>query len=111
MARLAAKKAGEPYVPETAGNSQDQFPSEPLPIGGERLWMLFFDLSNARGQGFSGPEAISWGDIDAYDRMTGADIERWEAAALRTMDNAYLDECAKLSEARRDKGGKGGDRG
>lgn len=73
--------------------------------------MLFFDLSNARGQGFSGPEAISWGDIDAYDRMTGAEVERWEAAALRTMDNSYLDECARLAEARRDKGGKGGGHG
>jgi hypothetical protein len=106
---LAAKKAGKPYVPDIAANPVE-FTAEPLPIGGERLWMLFFDLSNARSYGFSGPDAISWTAIKAYDEMTGADIERWEAAALRTMDNAYLDESAKLSEARRDKG-KGGDRG
>jgi hypothetical protein len=109
-ARLAAKKAGVPFVQEEKGLKLPGT-NEPLPSGGERLWMLFFDLSNARGQGFSGPEAISWGDIDAYDRMTGADIERWEAAALRRMDDAYLSECATLSEARRDKSGKGGGHG
>jgi hypothetical protein len=106
---MAAKKAGVPYVPPTVERSTSD--PEPLPVGGERLWSLFYDLSNARGTGFSGPEAISWADIQAYNAMAGVEIERWEAAAIRALDNAYLTECAEMAEERRDKGGKreGGD--
>ncbi|MCM2440709.1 hypothetical protein HGO34_13390 [Agrobacterium vitis] len=61
-----------------------------LPVGSEILWSWFQDLNQTRSFGFSAPNAITYGEIDAYARLTGAPIAPRHVAALLAMDAAYL---------------------
>jgi len=61
-----------------------------LPAGSEILWGWFLDLNQTRSFGFSGPNAITYSEIDAYARLTGAPIGPRHVAALMAMDAAYL---------------------
>ena len=70
----------------------------PIPSGGERVWGLFTDLSRRRRAGFSGPDPIGWLELDAYARVTGEKLDPWEAEAITTLDDVYL-EAAGASEA------------
>jgi len=65
------------------------------PHDGLHLWSWFWELDGARGEGMSGPLAISFSDIDAWARLTRSNPEPWEVQALKKMDAARLDETAK----------------
>lgn len=67
----------------------DELAGPPLPAGTHYLWVWFTDLSSTRGGGF-GIAAISWVEIDAWMRVTGARPTVWEMDRIREMDRAYL---------------------
>ena len=46
----------------------------------------------------AGPERISFVDMDAWSRMTGATLEPWQVAAIRGADNAYLASRGKRND-------------
>lgn len=58
------------------------------------VWAWFWELNASRGGGM-GPGPISFSEIDAWRRLTGADPTREEIAALREMDSTYLAAVAK----------------
>jgi hypothetical protein len=53
----------------------------------------FWTLDSGRSHGF-GPNPISFHDIEAWMRLTGAAPDHWEIHALKAMDLAYLGELA-----------------
>ncbi|MDI7864097.1 hypothetical protein MRS76_19290 [Rhizobiaceae bacterium n13] len=67
-------------------------PSVPvIPAGGDLLWKWFMALHRTRQTGFSGPEPIRYGEIEAYNRLMGEGIEPRHITILLAMDHAYLD--------------------
>ena len=69
-----------------------------LPAGGEFLWRWFCGLSAARRIGFSGPEPITFAEIEAYARLTGWPIAPRHIAILQAMDATFLAFCREERE-------------
>ena len=61
------------------------------------LWRTFIDLRSACPSSGFGPGALSYSEIDAYQRTGGEVLLPWEVRAIRAADNAYL---AAWAEAR-----------
>lgn len=62
----------------------------PCPQGCEELWSTFLELSACRGNNGFGPTRITYGDIDAFQRVTGVKLKPWELDAVRKADSAFL---------------------
>ena len=54
------------------------------------VWTAFCDLSNARTQGFSGPNPIGYRDIKDYKELTDTPMTPREVQALRELDTVYM---------------------
>jgi hypothetical protein len=63
------------------------------------VWNWFMDLDRTRQVGMQA-NPISYQEIEAYARLTGAEIAPWEARAIRRLDDIAL-------STKRPKGGKG----
>jgi hypothetical protein len=70
-------------------------PTVDVPAELQHVWEWFWDLSEARAPGFSGPGALGYGEIAAWAALTGARPTAREIAALRAMDGAFLAEAAR----------------
>ena len=62
------------------------------PKGCEELWRVFNELHSCRGSNGWGPNRITYGDIDAFQRVTGIRLKSWELEAIRKADRAYLND-------------------
>lgn len=62
-----------------------EMPSEAL-----YLWSAFRRLSGRRGSSGFGPLAISWPEIDAFQRLTCAALAPWEIEILEMLDHLFL---------------------
>lgn len=74
-----------------------------LPAGAEQLWRDFMALHLTRGSNGFGPARISFGDLDAYQRVQGVKLPAWQVDAIRRADSAYL---LHYAETHRPKGRK-----
>lgn len=54
------------------------------PVAGQRVWDWFWELDKGRQVGME-LNAISWGDIGEWQRVTGARPEAWELSAIYRM--------------------------
>lgn len=68
-----------------------------VPDAGEHLWAWFWQLSEARPEGFSGPGPLTFGEIAAWAGLTGARPHPWEVETIKAMDRAFLASVAKIS--------------
>ncbi|WP_437411788.1 phage tail assembly chaperone [Sinorhizobium meliloti] len=59
------------------------------PAFGVHIWDWFVELHNSRQSGFSA-NPISFGEIEAFCRLTGALIDPWELSVIRRMDQVVL---------------------
>lgn len=50
----------------------------------------FRDLAGGRQSGYAEPCAISWGEMQAWQAMTGTHLEPWQAAVMRRLDHLWL---------------------
>ena len=65
---------------------------QPLPpIMAGRYLVEAFHESGRVLRTMDGPMPLSWAEIDAFARQTGAISEPWEARCLRSMSMAYLE--------------------
>jgi hypothetical protein len=64
-----------------------------LPEGLTSLWRAFNELHESRGAAF-GFQRITFVDMEAWQRMTGAALEPWEVELIRKADNLWLAEFA-----------------
>lgn len=73
-------------------------PDDPAPPeGAEHVLRWFWALDSARSCGFA-PNPISFSEIEAWAKLTGADPLPWEVRAIKAMDMAYLNELAKRGQ-------------
>ena len=69
-----------------------------VPEGGAVLWGTFWSLCATRSQGFSGPNPITYGEIEAWSRLSGTPLEPHHVAVLTWMDRAFLAALANRAE-------------
>jgi hypothetical protein len=55
------------------------------------------ELAGARTSNGFGPNAIGYGELQAWARLTGRDPSPWEVSVLRRMDAAMLSKLTKKS--------------
>lgn len=72
---------------------------EALPLVVRPLWNVFTELHEGRGQGVNGPSPITWQDIDAFQRVAGISLSRWEVSMIRALDAVALQSVAKSKAA------------
>lgn len=60
-----------------------------LPVGCSALWRDFMALHSSRPVGMA-PGRITFGEIDAFQRVTGVCLAAWEVDAIRAADAAYI---------------------
>ena len=58
-----------------------------VPKGFEYLWRMFWDVRQGATQGFSGA-FLTWADVEAYQRVSGARLDAFELDAIMAMDGA-----------------------
>jgi len=61
-----------------------------------RLWSDFWTLSDARSSGGFGPNPIGFQDIKAYAELTDRALGHNDVAAIRLLDDAFIEAVAKL---------------
>lgn len=69
---------------------EEQLALPPFPEAVRYLWKAFWDLRSRRGGNGFGPSPLSWSDIDAYNRLTGAQFAPWEVQILTAVDDTWL---------------------
>lgn len=67
-------------VQKSTGHRDPRLDSVQVPIGGERLWNHFWRLYKG--------SSVSYVEIEAYCRMTGAEFDPWEVEVLMSMEAA-----------------------
>lgn len=68
-----------------------------VPDAAVHLWGWFWQLNDARPEGFSSAGPLTFGEIAAWAGLTGITPHPWEVEALKAMDRAYLASVAKIS--------------
>lgn len=66
------------------------------------LWNAFTRIARARTSNGFGPNPISWGEVESYNRLTRANLAGWEVEAIMALDDAYL-ECVAEARTERDR--------
>lgn len=64
----------------------------------QHVWDAFNELHKARGQGCGGWFPISNTEILAYCTLTGAVLRPWEYAALRALDDRWVNGPPRSTE-------------
>lgn len=94
------------YTPQADGSTLAQFaesvhmqsgrwpeaiPEPPdIPPALEPLWLWFWQLRAAAPSAGFGPAPLSFGEIDAWQRVTINTLEPWQVDMLLVMDAAFL---------------------
>jgi hypothetical protein len=58
------------------------------------------EIGPTRGGSNAGPNPITYQEIEAYQRLMGVRMLPWEAAAIREMDDAVLNEVLKAMQTK-----------
>jgi hypothetical protein len=54
------------------------------------IWSAFCSLNSARTAGFSGPNPITYTEIQAWKELTDSPLKSWEIQVIKRMDEVYL---------------------
>jgi hypothetical protein len=60
-----------------------------LPKEGRATWATFLELHQTRSSGM-GIGAITYTEIDAWQRVTGIDLDPWEIVAIKALDVEFI---------------------
>lgn len=70
----------------------------PLPEALGYLWNAFLRIRRRKGtDGMGNVQPIGWGDLDAFDRLSGLRLKPWEIDIIEQLDAVYLAARAKVS--------------
>ena len=83
---------------QTGQTPQALLDAPACPDGCEELWHIFDELHGCRSWA-NGPGRITYMDLDAFQRVTGLTLHRWEIEAIRRADNAYLEQYVERNAA------------
>jgi hypothetical protein len=70
-----------------------------LPKEAAHIWAAYCQLDATRASGF-GPGPILFTEIEAFLRVTGVALRRWEIMAIRAIDMAYMQHYAEAQAAK-----------
>jgi hypothetical protein len=83
------------FVQQKTGRVDEMIANAPpLPDGLQPLWGTFLELHDSRGSTGWGPMRITYADMDAFCRVTGAALKPWEIEVIRKTDGLWLSEFA-----------------
>lgn len=54
------------------------------------IWSVFCVLNSARTAGFSGPNPITYTEIQAWKELTETPLTPWELQVIKRLDQVYL---------------------
>lgn len=78
-------------IQEQTGSWPEDIPEPPdIPPALEHLWAWFWQLRTANPSAGFGPAPLSFGEMDAWQRVTGNQLEPWQVDVLLAMDAAFL---------------------
>lgn len=78
------------HVEQTTGRRPPELDGPAVPFQLAHLLDWFRELNTGRtGNGF-GANPLSWGEIDAWIRLTGRTVRDWEIGLLRALDQKYM---------------------
>ncbi len=66
-----------------------------IPTSLAYLWQWFQELSFSRSSHGYGHNPLSYGDMDAWARLTGRRLDPWEVQALKDVDVVFLSHATK----------------
>ena len=76
-------------IQEQTGSWPEDIPEPPdIPPALEHLWAWFWQLRTANPSAGFGPAPLSFGEMDAWQRVTGNRLEPWHVDTLLAMDAA-----------------------
>jgi hypothetical protein len=78
-----------------AASELEKLESVLLPDLAARTWQIFLALSAHRSSTGFGPAAISWSDLDCWQRITGASLSALEREWVFELDRIFLTDLAK----------------
>lgn len=69
---------------ERRAELEEKLKGPDLPPAVQHVWNTYVRFSRRRGDsGF-------WGELDAFCRLTGMTLQRWEVEAIEALDDVYL---------------------
>lgn len=80
--------------PEARAEYESELACPPFPLSLNHIWTAFCRLNARRGSSFS-INPISWGDIDAFVRLTGTVLLPWEVRLIEQLDDIFRTEYSK----------------
>lgn len=72
-----------------------------MPYSCWHVWKMFIDLHNARSSNGYGYNPISYQEIWSYAELMKTQLEDWEVALIKRMDNAALTVFSEDAEKKR----------
>lgn len=57
----------------------------------EGVWLDFLEVCGHRGSTGHGPAPLTYPDLEAWARLTGADVSPWRVRVLMAVDRAFVD--------------------
>ena len=85
-------------VERVTGRWPDDIPEPPdIPPELEHLWVWYWQLRTAQPSAGFGPAPLSFGEMDAWGRVTGNRLQPWQVDVLLAMDAAFLEAQAKAA--------------
>lgn len=82
-------------VEKATGKWPEEYAPLPPPEWTEHIWEVFWELRSHAKAGFSGPEHLSFLEIDAWERVRGIRLEPFVLDMILQMDAAFMDERYK----------------
>lgn len=70
-----------------------------LPPLAAYAWDVFCELHSARPVGMGGVSPITYSEVDAYCRLTGAQLSPLDVYLVRTIDEVFLTDIHRTSDA------------
>lgn len=77
-------------VYETTGKWPEEFPEPDVPEEGSIIWDWYWELRKAASNGFSGPNPLSFLEIEAWMRLMKIDLHSKSLQLILIMDQQYL---------------------
>lgn len=61
-----------------------------FPSGLEYIWSSFFEASKGRSSGFSGPNPLSYQELESWMRLTQTPLTPRDISVIKRLDQVYM---------------------
>ena len=77
-------------IEEQTGKTPKELENTHFPTLVQHIWSAFVNLSDARTAGFSGPNPLTYTEIQAWMDLTNTQLSARDIEAIKKLDTAYL---------------------